>query len=259
MNGRQHPYAPEDIAVYALGASPRTDLADCIKTHLETCAECRAEYDALRPAVTALATSIPAAQPSELLKARIMREVRASVAAPAGAATLVETARRPIVWPAYLAAAACLVIALISVLNVFSVNERLKSAQVQLAVAQSGAQQAATQNGAQVTMLADMMSADAKRYPVQHGSIVARGTHLYIAMHDMPMPPKDHVYQAWTLAKGAKTVQPSTTFVPDARGIAMVALPQNARDTALVAVSVEPTGGSQQPTTKPIAAVPLGG
>lgn len=54
------------------------------------------------------------------------------------------------------------------------------------------------------------------------------------------------VYQAWTLAKGAKTVQPSMTFIPDVR-------------TALVAVSVEPTGGSERPTTKPIAAVPLGG
>jgi anti-sigma-K factor RskA len=247
MNGRQHPYTPEDIAIYALGASPRADLDDFLKTHFETCAECRAEYESLRPAVTALASSAASAAPSELLKARIMRDVRASVAP---AATPVRAAGPPIVWPAYLAAAACLAIALIAVLDLFSVNARLKSAQTQLA---------ATQGGAQAVMLADVMSADAKRYPVHHGSVVARGTHLYIAMHDMPMPPKGHVYQAWTMAKGAKTVQPSSTFMPDARGIAMVALPQNAHDIALVAVSVEPTGGSRQPTTKPIAAVPLGG
>lgn len=250
MNGQQHPYTSEDIAVYALGASPHVDLADCLKTHLETCAECRAEYEALRPAVTALASSAATAVPSNLLKARIMREVRASLAEPAGAAAPVDVARRRIVWPAYLAAAACLAIALISVFDVFSVNARLKGAQAQLAAAQGGAQTA---------MLADMMSTDAKRYPVHHGSVVARGTHLYIAMHDMPMPPKGHVYQAWTMTKGAKTVQPSSTFMPDVRGIAMVELPQNARDVALVAVSIEPTGGSLQPTTKPIAAVPLGG
>ena len=31
-----------------------------------------------------------------------------------------------------------------------------------------------------------------------------RGQRLYIAMHDMPMPPKGKVYQAWTMTKARR-------------------------------------------------------
>jgi anti-sigma-K factor RskA len=45
---------------------------------------------------------------------------------------------------------------------------------------------------------------------------------------------------------------PRQTFVPDARGTAVVSLPVNTAATAAVAVSVEPEGGSTHPTSKPI-------
>jgi hypothetical protein len=47
---------------------------------------------------------------------------------------------------------------------------------------------------------------------------------------------------------------PSVTFAPEG-GVVLVRLPQSATNVAAVAVSVEPTGGSQQPTTTPIALV----
>jgi anti-sigma-K factor RskA len=65
------------------------------------------------------------------------------------------------------------------------------------------------------------------------------------------------VYQAWTLAPGAKTVSPSLTFVPDRNGFVVVSLPQSVGDVSAVAVSVEPTGGSKAPTTKPLFVQPL--
>ena len=76
-------------------------------------------------------------------------------------------------------------------------------------------------------------------------------------MHGLPKAAPGHVYQAWTLAKGAKRVAPSVTFEPGGDGIAFVRLPEEATTLAAVAVSVEPAGGSQQPTTKPIALVTL--
>ncbi|MDQ2992591.1 MAG: anti-sigma factor [Candidatus Eremiobacteraeota bacterium] len=250
----------DDVAVYALGAmSP--DGAKRVRDHIATCAECRAEYAALRPAAGALAYSVEACETGEngphvsaLLKPRIMRQVRSSIAvAPARQ----ERARPGFVWPAYLVAAACIAIALFSTISNISINGQLKIAQTELdGIKVASAENARTLDSARTT-IADLTSADAKRYPTPQGAIVARGGKIYLAMHDMPTPPKGHVYQAWTLPKGSKTMAPSVTFVPDPHGGAVLALPQDARLTSAVAISVEPDGGSKAPTTKPIAVVTL--
>jgi anti-sigma-K factor RskA len=70
--------------------------------------------------------------------------------------------------------------------------------------------------------------------------------------------PAGKVYQTWTLAKGAKNVTPSVTFTPDEHGNALVTVPVSAATTVATAISVEPAGGSLEPTTKPIAVVKLG-
>lgn len=257
MNPQQHEAMLDDVAVYALGAMPQAE-ARRVREHLAQCARCRAEYEALRPAVGALAASAEAAAPGEsgpqagsLMKARLMRLVREDAArAPRGGA-------RPIVWPAYLVAAACIAIALGTTVANIAGSERLKSAQTQLAAVQTALDQDGRRLDQARTTLADLTSADAKRYPVPNGTVVARGDRIYLAMHGMPAPPKGKVYQAWTLPKGAKAMAPSVTFVPDAKGVAVLPLPQRARDTAAVAISVEPEGGSKAPTTKPVAIASL--
>ncbi|MBV8723753.1 MAG: anti-sigma factor [Candidatus Eremiobacteraeota bacterium] len=231
----------DNVAAYALGALPPSDAAG-VERHLRTCAECRREYESLRPAVTAVAYSAEACETAEsgaavaspLLKSRIMRKVRAE-AAPRRLA--------PPAWPAYLAAAACLALATVTGLQNLSLNDRLNRERAQT-----------TQ---QVKELADLAAPDSKRMPFHHGEVVMHGPRLYIAMHDMPMPPRGKVYQAWTLAKGAKRVAPSMTFMPKASGTTLVALPEAATTLAAVAISVEPEGGSLQPTSKPIALVAL--
>jgi hypothetical protein len=73
----------------------------------------------------------------------------------------------------------------------------------------------------------------------------------------MPMPPKGKVYQAWTMAKGGKAMEPSVTFMPDRAGVAVVSLPMDAQRITEVAVSTEPDGGSKQPTSTPSFVVTL--
>jgi anti-sigma-K factor RskA len=101
------------------------------------------------------------------------------------------------------------------------------------------------------TALADLAAPDSQRYPVANGEVVKHGTRLYIAMNALPPPPKGKVYQAWTLRSGATQMSPSVTFVPNPGGVAVVPIPVNASQIAAVAVSVEPEGGSKQPTSKP--------
>ncbi len=228
------------VAAYALGALPPYE-ASAVMEHLRDCAECRAEYRLLQPAVTAVAYSAEAcadaaagaAVASPLLKARIMKHVRGEV-------------RRPRVsrsWPAYAAAAACLALAIVAGLFDLSLNDRLNREHAQVVE--------------QNQTIADFMAPDSQRHPFGHGEVLMHGQRLYIAMHDMPMPPHGKVYQAWTLTKGAKTVAPSKTFMPAPTGMTVVRLPEAATTLAAVAVSIEPAGGSQQPTSKPIAMISL--
>jgi anti-sigma-K factor RskA len=237
---RSHDEMLDAVATYALGALPPHEASE-LMAHLRDCAECRAEYRLLQPAVTAVAYSAEtcadassgAGVASPLLKARIMKQVRGEVRRP-----------RPIrPWPAYAAAAACLALAIVAGLFDLSLSDRLNQERAQVVE--------------QNQTIADFMAPDSQRHPFAHGEVLMHGPRLYIAMHDMPMPPRGKVYQAWTLTKGAKTVAPSKTFMPATTGMTVVRLPEAATTLAAVAVSIEPEGGSQQPTSKPIAMISL--
>lgn len=249
----------DDIAVYALGTLAPEEAAR-VRDHLRTCAECGEEYAAMQPVVTALASSAEACKSGEsgpqvnlALRSRIMAQVRGS----STPIPVIQSRQPPLVWPAYLVAAACFAIALISTVVSLSLTSQLRTAQTQVALSHQESTDLSRRLLQQGTMLADLMSADAQRYSVHDGQIVRRGNRLYIAMHGMPMPPKGKVYQAWTLAKGAKTMEPSVTFMPDRSGVAVVSLPVDAGRTAEVAVSTEPDGGSKQPTSTPAFVVTL--
>jgi len=243
----------DEVAVYALGALPPAD-AERVRAHIASCPACQEEYVRLRSAATLVgvaAETIGDARdcPSSLLKPRIMAQIEKQSAPPRDTG--------PKVWPAYLVAAACLAIAIVSSVANMALTAQVKQVQATMARSSTRSTDLAQRLNETQTMLADLLSSDAKHYDVGGGQIVTRGSHVYIAMRALPQPPRGKVYQAWTLAKGAKEVVPSKTFVPDAQGVAVVALPVDARAMAAVAISVEPEGGSKQPTSKPIALVPL--
>ncbi len=105
--------------------------------------------------------------------------------------------------------------------------------------------------------LNDLQIASAQQYHVPGGEVFKNGERIYLVMRTLPALPAGHVYQAWTLAPGAKSVAPSVTFIPDNRGFVVVSLPQASANVSAVAISVEPAGGSQAPTTKPLFVQPL--
>jgi hypothetical protein len=243
----------DDVAVYALGAMSEAEAAR-IRTHIAQCATCRAEYEALLAPVSALALSAEACttgergpQVSPLLKRRIMRSVEASVSPVSRA-----RAARGSVLPAYLVAAASLVLALLSGIADIALQGRLHATQQRLAAITERDEALLRDVALQRHMVADLMDPHAERIPVHGGEVVVHGTRIYLAMNHMPQPPKGKVYQTWTLPKGAKAMVPSVRFVPDRSGVAVVALPADARRLAAVAVSIEPPGGSKEPTSAPV-------
>ncbi len=250
----------DDVAAYALGTL-RADEAARVREHLRLCERCRAEYAALQPAVVQLAysaqacpTGVNGPQVSPLLKTRIMRAVRTD-AAPRPAPRSRSRSISP--WPAYLVAAACIALTLLTSISNIDLTARLHATQSQLAQNARRIETLQRIDMESRAMVADLLSADAQRFPVNNGEVVRRGAHLYIAMRSMTDLGRGKTYQAWTLARGSTTMTPSVTFEPDRSGGAVVALPVNATGTSAVAVSVEPFGGSKQPTTAPLFVVSL--
>lgn len=226
----------DNVAVYALGTLPAIEAAE-VAAHLETCESCREEYRLLRPAVTAIGFSAQDINdelcPGPMLKARIMREVRNSERSHSGRAG----------WQTFAAIAAALVFVVGALLVDVTMNRKVGTDTALIAE--------------QSRILADLAAPDAKRYRFGEGEVFVRGSKLYVALPNLPAPPPGKVYQAWTLPKGSKKMAPSVTFNSTERDETIVALPESALTVAAVAVSVEPVGGSKQPTSKPIAVTTL--
>ena len=251
----------ELVAAYALGVLPAADAAQ-VAAFVLADPEARREYTDLRAAANLIGTiaeePVDSAR-SERMKGRLMATVRGEApgARRPPAPTVSGTARSSAVWGTALAAAAAVVFALISVIQNFGLRSDLAEAQRRAAASQSQAVAARASAERANHMLADLSAPDAKRYTVPYGTVVRRGSHVYLALTSLPPLPRGHVYEAWTLAKGAKTVAPSVTFAPTVNGVTLVPLPEDANHLAAVALSVEPDGGSRAPTTKPAFVQPL--
>jgi len=253
MNGTgEHEAMLDLVAVAALGSLSAAELR-VVTLHMATCAECRAEYDALRPAADAV--GLIAEEPIDTLRSARMKKRLLAAISPDGA----RRASSPggLIWASSLVAAAAVVFALVSTVQDIRLRSDLANAQRSEAQLQTRVAETQQTSENARAMLADLFAGNAKRYAVPDGEVVARGSHVYFALRALPALPKGKVYQAWTLAKGAKTVAPSVTFTPNASGSAIVQLPVNAGGLAAVALSVEPEGGSKAPTSKPTFIQPL--
>jgi hypothetical protein len=160
-------------------------------------------------------------------------------------------------WPAYLVAAACFAIALISSVVNISLLGQVKQVQRENANLAERSTALARTLVKERTALFDVLDTHARRYPMGSGEVITHGSRIYLALHTLPEPPRGKVYQAWTIAKGSTKANASPTFLPDARGVALVVLSADAHSTAEVSVTLEPEGGSKEPTEKPMIDVSL--
>jgi anti-sigma-K factor RskA len=71
-----------------------------------------------------------------------------------------------------------------------------------------------------------------------------------IAFRNLSQPPSGQVYQLWMITDDKPT--PGPTFMPDADGKALVQVGGDAAGAGAMAITMEPDGGSQTPTTSPV-------
>jgi anti-sigma-K factor RskA len=227
-------------AAWVLNALP-DDEAAAFEAELETNAALREEVARLRPVADLLALAAPTAEPPPGLQGRIMaiveREADLLSAAGPEADRVVATApvqreswlRRVFARPLIPVLAACAVAVVIGL-------------GVGLGISGGGSGDVSHA----VTFTADASAS---------GNLVTHGHNAELKVAGMPSPGSGRVYQVWVMKDGKVT--PDNVFTVDRSGQGSVALRNDLDDAKQVLISVEPEGGSQQPTTAPIASSTL--
>ena len=221
MSEREHEARRDELAAYLLGALEPAEAA-ALEQHLAGCEECRTELTWLRPAAQMLPESVERVEPPPELRARIMGEVR-SGAEPEKAR---RRSRRPLLGlrPAIGLATALL----------------LAAGVAGYAIRDGGSDGGAT-------------TVAAGRAPGVTVRMVREGDSGTLHLANVRRLPADEVLQAWVRRDGR--IEPtSTLFVPNRDGTATAAIEHMGRVNAVM-VTIEPRGGSEHPTSEPIASI----
>jgi anti-sigma-K factor RskA len=218
-----------DIAAYALGALEPAE-AEALARHLEGCAICRDELEALRSVVDLLPLTAPAVGASPALRRRVRRAIAAEPR-PGGSASAPALRRSWLPrWsprPA-LAVAAAAVAAIAAALVIVFTGGGSATRVVHAEVTGRGSASLRISGG--------------------RGELVVR--------HVAP-PPKGKIYEVW-LVRGTRAPQPtSALFGVTTDGNGDVGVPGSLHGVTQVLVTPEPAGGSKVPTHAPVIAAKL--
>ena len=245
-----HPQIPDDVAAlisaYALGVL-EPDQAEIAERHIAESDACRRAFEDALETSAALALAVAGSEPPAGLRDRIVAAARAERPPPASARTERAAAlglrRRlgrlltPSGGFALAGIAAAIVFALVAVTQ------------------HNSASDARDRQAALVSLLA---SSDARVVPLKaaDGSasgrvIVANGRAALIS--SLGAAPSGRTYQAWGIPAGGGRPVPLPTF----SGKGAVVILDHVGAYAQVAVTIEPSGGSQAPSQAPFAAATL--
>lgn len=224
------------FALNALSAEEAEDF----RRHLEACPACRQEVAELQQAAARMGAS-EAVAPPEHLRTRVLAAVDRTPQLPprtGGGGTVIEVA--PHRWGRRLLFAAAAVVLVVA--GAFGINQIGDEAQEQQSLLAEGVVRVFSAEDART---ATMETENGGRI-----SVAASPELNQMAVDTDELPPLDdqHVYQLWAVHDG----QMESVGVLEREKGAYMEMP--APDTE-VAITVEPAGGSEQPTTDPIMRV----
>lgn len=243
----------EQYIDYLLGAL-KAHEADRLKRHLRVCAECRRNIRELEAALRGVSPP-PSPQPPPLsLRRRLLRSIA------------VRPPRRGFVWWRALAIGAS-ILALLSGLTSWRLLETIRENEAQIAALRLEGQRL-REAGQTLTLRVQDLTApgvQVLRLTAQSdfagvsGQVFIRSERrrALVFLHGLPASAPGRAYQLWILESGHPP-HPSKTFRPEGgKAEFNVRLPAFVR-IAAVAVSVEPSQGSPQPTGPIVASGNLG-
>ena len=250
---RTHEQFADDLALYALNDLSGADLQE-LEAHLETCASCRRELQALRADLGLLALSSGGPQPPARSKDRLMRAIAAESR---GASTSSPAAEHKTSWWATLVPALAALCLLVVAVALWHNNARLKDAIAEL---HGRNEDQATQLDQMRREMALMTAPDAVHVSLRpqnvgkqpNGTAIfspARKRMMFMASNLAPVP-EGKAYELWIIPmKGAP--MPAGVFKPDEHGNAIMMdhkMPEGVQAKAF-AITLEKEEGSYKPTT----------
>jgi anti-sigma-K factor RskA len=242
----------EHADLYAVGALDGEELAR-LEAHLAAgCAECQARIAETRTALAELPASLPPAEPSPALRARVMERIALESPARPVPARPARPASRVLWWAGWagLAAAAALLLVLNAQLS--ATREEMRALQARI----EGLQGELADREATVRLLSD----PAVRYVSLAGLAPSPRASAWLLWHpvtrrgillarDLPPLPEGRAYELWAIAGSAPPV-PAGVFTVDRAGRGVLRPPVLPPDRPFdtFAVSLEPAGGVPAPT-----------
>ncbi len=263
----------ELIPAYSVGATDPEETA-LVERLLPLCPEAAAELDEYLAMGQAMLNSVPAVQPPAGLHDKLM----AAVATPAQTTTIrpepsltqVKPAAAPVAAPVqprvqrpnrWIVALAVAAAALLIVSNVYWVNQvnGLRQQQDTITALLRNQEDALASLGTGRANRVQLVSTEAQSQNDVLATVLwtPQSPTALIYSDNLPTLSADKTYQVW-LIKGTQPVS-AGVFQLDPQGVGVLIFnaDQPMTDFNAVAISTEPAGGSDQPTTTPIAAAQL--
>lgn len=241
------------------------DAADehALNQHLSECAECRRELADWENTAASLALSVPPDEPSPQVRNRIMSAVRSEPRNRESTQSRVvefPQSRRER-WTAFgqvgaIAAAVLFLVLIIWIVVLWQQNRALRREADMLA----RQMQAVQEESARANELVAILSSPGARFRSLSGTGPGTGATAQLAYdgsgrallmaNALPPTPAGKQYQLWFIV-GNNPPIPGQTFSPDEMGQGELRdeVPERALDSAMFAITLEPTGGSTAPTS----------
>jgi len=234
---------------YALDALEAGSERDRFTRHLSRCQSCAAEVEGFREVATAMAFAAAAEPPAEL-RGRVLAAAARTRQLPPEVSTHARPrrSRTGVPWVPWLSGVVATASIVVAVLFGFA-----------QAHTRDELNQVKAENQA-ISLLLSAPQAKLLTHEVAHGGVatvvLAADRHeLAVVTTGLPALPAGQVYQLWLIGK-PKIV--SAGLLPAARnGQTSAVLATGVVKGDTLGLTVEPAGGSAQPTTTPILALPL--
>ncbi len=224
MNETEHDRWRDDLAAYVLGALEPGESAE-LERHIAGCEECKVELDWLRPAAQLLPESAERLEPPAELRARLFEQVRSEAARPELSGSSRRTRWLTLRPLAGLAAAVLLVAAI----GGYAIS-------------------GGSDGGSETTVAAG-------HAPGVTAKIVSEDDSGTLRLANVDELPADKVLQAW-VQRGERVESAKTLFLPNRDGTATAVI-DDMQGVSAVMVTMEPRGGSDQPTAKPMVTLSM--
>lgn len=229
------------IPAHALSALDAEE-ARAMNQHLSECAECRDELADWESTASALALNAEPVEPSPQVRDRIMGAIRTDVASE----KVVEFPARRSVWTSFgsLGAIAAVVLFAALIVSVVVLWQQNRAMRDQIARSDAFVK-LLTAPGTRMAELAGTVQASGATAKIAYD----KTGHAMLMAKGLPPAPQGKEYQLWYIV-GTKPPMPGKSFATDATGQGTLTdqMPNEAMDSAVFAITLEPTGGLPAPT-----------